>query len=477
MDDHKSSRDYVAPVALVNLILDLLRMKRFRSDPEGTTYTIDCDREGWMPCDYIIDIVRDEIPGSQFNHPRLISIVRNDRYRRMQLFTQEFDHVMRSDDITHIRACSGHDPALGIVESQLFKPRQRLSVNRHGEYRPDQHSGPRYAFYYTDIAGLMEIWRTNGVTPSSVKYGVRSKIYVYLAPTTRDDPDCPEACKAHSDQNNVQITIDLGLIMHDKFPCFYTDDGFIAIRTDVIPMAFCCQIICAKTGAYYFVRPFEISSGHWASVSSRPNDTSNTMSVRDIKQEECYVCGTNMWIGVVTCFQCGNPIIHNDVVPDLDPKITGLPASSITEIPRDTLFTFRNRMAEGRKARGIQFNMTYRVRLPAGTFSANTWRTGRRSYAQQAARWDKHLEVIHKKKLDAGDVSEERIEDTIRNNREFRMHLALMIVRCNQNFAPAQVYRSKYCRSAFEKAVELGEISKENIGKRTRVNEAEMDES
>ena len=61
----------------------------------------------------------------------------------------------------------------------------------------------------------MEVWRNRGITLNCVRHGVKSKIYVYLAPTVTSNGDCPEACKAHMDKNNIQITIDLGMIVFD----------------------------------------------------------------------------------------------------------------------------------------------------------------------------------------------------------------------------------------------------------------------
>jgi hypothetical protein len=48
------------------------------------------------------------------------------------------------------------------------------------------------------------------------------------------------------------------------------------------------------------------------------------------------------------------------------------------------------------------------------------------------------------------------------------MELANRLLRCNLDYTPAQILKSRYCRYAFEKAIELGELSRENIGHRTR---------
>ena len=111
-----------------------------------------------------------------------------------------------------------------------------LSWNKHADYRPDKNSGPRYD------SGLVEIWRNNGMTPNCVRRGVRSHVFAFLTPTVISDGHCPEACKAHMDKNNIQITVDLGMMLFDQMSCYYTDDGFIAVRADFVPAAYCCQI-------------------------------------------------------------------------------------------------------------------------------------------------------------------------------------------------------------------------------------------
>ena len=144
-------------------------------------------------------------------------------------------------------------------------------------------------------------------------------------PTVTRNGECPEACKAHMDKNNIQITVDLGMIVFDYISCYYIDDGWIAARADFIPAAYWCQVTCVKTGYYYFIRPFKLSDGHWTNVQTRPVDTLDTRNVRGIREEPCYICGTDVWLGMVNCFQCGSPIIYDeDVVPNFRDDFTGL---------------------------------------------------------------------------------------------------------------------------------------------------------
>ena len=191
----------------------------------------------------------------------------------------------------------------------------------------------------------------------------------------------------------------------------------------------------------------------------------------------CYICGTDMWAGTVNCFQCGNPIIYEEeVVPAFDDHFSGLPATSITAIDKDTLFKFRIRVTEGRKARGYQFNITYRVKLPSTTVLSSSWTTGRRSYQRQGERWDQHYVIAHRKKVANGEYPEGTVEQALDADPVWRLELANRLLRCNLDFSPAQVLKSKYCRYAFEKAIELGELSRENIGKRIRTTVTAKDD-
>ena len=71
------------------------------------------------------------------------------------------------------------------------------------------------------------------------------------------------------------------------------------------------------------------------------------------------------------------------------------------------------------------------------------------------------------------------IESAIDNDPVWRLELASRVVRCNLDFSPAQILKSRLRRYAFESAIELGEISRENIGKRNRtaITATEEDEN
>ena len=106
---------------------------------------------------------------------------------------------------------------------------------------------------------------------------------------------------------------------------------------------------------------------------------------------------------------------------------------------------------------------------------SSSWATGRRSYRKQEERWDAHIAVAHRKKVRDGEYQDGPIERAIDNDDFWRLELANRLLRCNLDFSPAQILRSRYCRYAFEKAIELGELSRENIGHRTRTAIAAMD--
>ena len=137
-----------ASPALVNLVLDLLRMKRSRHDPVDVTHGPTHDPKGWIKSADLIAVVKDAIPGSQFNHPRLVSLVRQDKFRRMLLRTSEQNPSRNRiiDDLNHIKANSGLDPDVFPLDPKvMYKDRQVLGLDKNGQYRPDGRSGPRYA--------------------------------------------------------------------------------------------------------------------------------------------------------------------------------------------------------------------------------------------------------------------------------------------------------------------------------------------
>jgi hypothetical protein len=233
------------------------------------------------------------------------------------------------------------------------------------------------------------------------------------------------------DKNIIQIIADLGMMVFDQMTCYYTDDGFIAARADYVPAAHRRQIFCIRAGFYYCIKPFKIAHGHWTQVLTRPAEPKDTRNSRDIAQSPNDICGTAMWSGMVNCVQCGNPIIYEEDVIFFRNDTVGLPANCETAVDADTLFKFRVRVAEGRKALGFQLNNAYRVELSSINVMTSSSTTGRRSYRK------------------SGDSRRSAV------NLQF-------------GFLPTQVLRSGCCRYAFEKALELGELSRENVGKRNR---------
>ena len=120
----------------------------------------------------------------------------------------------------------------------------------------------------------------------------------------------------------------------------------------------------------------------------------------------------------------------------------------------------------------IYIYVTYRIRLPGNSTVRSIGRTGRRAYAQQAQRYDDHQRRTHKGLHLSGAIPDATIEERIRNDYNFRLRTAKLIVNNNQNLAPAQVLKSKICRMAFELALANGELSYESIGKRVRTDTA-----
>jgi hypothetical protein len=124
-------------------------MKRSRHDSVGETHGLTHDPKGWIKCADLIAVVRDAIPGSQFNHPRLVSLVRQDKFRRMFLRTSEQTPSRNRiiDDLAYIKTNSGLDPDVFPLDPKvMYEPRQVIGLDGDGKYRPDGHSGPRYAY-------------------------------------------------------------------------------------------------------------------------------------------------------------------------------------------------------------------------------------------------------------------------------------------------------------------------------------------
>lgn len=121
-----------------------------------------------------------------------------------------------------------------------------------------------------------------------------------------------------------------------------------------------------------------------------------------------------MWVGAVNCFQCGNPIIHEeDIILAFGDEIAVLPSSSVTAVDADTLFKLCIRVAEGREACGSRANIMYRVKLPSKAVMPNSWTTGRRSYRKQGERLDRRVIFGHRRNVTDGIYAERPIESAI----------------------------------------------------------------
>ena len=118
----------------------------------------------------------------------------------------------------------------------------------------------------------------------------------------------------------------------------------------------------------------------------------------------------------------------------------------------------------GRKAVGMAFNVEFGVRMPTKEESHKKAVTWRRSLKSQGQRHDLFWERIVQREYHNGSSPFGTVDERIENDKRFRLKLARKVVGCKTNYAPAQILMSQYCRSAFTKAIELGEMSYENIG-------------
>ena len=76
--------------------------------------------------------------------------------------------------------------------------------------------------------------------------------------------------------------------------------------------------------------------------------------------------------------------------------------------------------------------------------------------------------VAHRRKVASGIYPEGTVESAIDNDPVWRLELASRVARCSLDFSPAQILKSWLRRYALERAIALGELSRENIGKRSR---------
>jgi hypothetical protein len=195
--------------ALTECILGLLRTGR--SGRSGLVHDFDIGLDGWIQVRWLCAAVNEEIPGVRMTVARLIDVVYNDQRRRMQMFIDkpERGQHVSLDSFSFIRATSAHAPHVNIDQKLLFSDRQEFDARSH----PNEYGGPDNVYYYTDLAGLSQIWSESAICPHHSRYGMTSRRYVYCVPVTIFQDDCPASCyhlyhEQYKGLIDVQITID-----------------------------------------------------------------------------------------------------------------------------------------------------------------------------------------------------------------------------------------------------------------------------
>jgi len=231
---------------MVALVLELLRNKQSRRSRTDTPHILTMSSEGWVSCPELIEAVKTEVVGSQFNMKRLINWIYIDVHRRMQLWVDDPNGTGEIDEskFTHVRAISGHGATTGVDPRLIYPAKLRFDPRSE----PEQYRGPDFVYYYTDVAGLSRIWRENGITPECCRFGTTSRHFIFCAPVDVNNPSCPSACKAQVEKFKIQITLDFRMIVWDEVPAFYTSEGLVAIRTKALGAAYIAQIISLETG-------------------------------------------------------------------------------------------------------------------------------------------------------------------------------------------------------------------------------------
>ena len=451
-------------------VLDLLRdMKTRRTRIVHDAIKEAITPEGWVSVTALITALQDEIPGGRLSVERLISLVRDDRYQRMQMWVTLLRLLDRnrfdSECFTHIRAVSGHSSETGVDPRALFTERQRFDrVDTARNY-----GGPSNVYYYTNMASLMRIRTEGGIAPDHASYGPRSKKYIYCLPVHIFHDACPEEGKylvgtKHKEEMDIQITLDFKMIMKDKLECFYTHDGYIAIDCEMLGNMYIKQTVGLKTSLLWYLRQFDIHDRFWSAPvpAVSPEDTRSDRTVAD---EPCFVCNSSMWLGTVTCFQCNCPFVYESAFPDFDAQTAGtIEHNFIQELTPE----FKNKakvcIGVARRLVGTSFNIQYGIALPSTTMTSKKAFTWRRGMGSQGERHDKWWLRIHNKDLANGVTEFEDIMERINKDKQWRTKLARKVLTCSVNFAPAQVLLSKYCRHAYLKAIEYGEVTYDAAG-------------
>ena len=454
---------------MVNLVLELLRDKQSSKSKAGTPHIFYMSNEGWVSCRDLIEAVKVEVVGSHFNIKRLINMVSTDKHRRMQLWVDDQNGTgeINEASFTHVRAVSGHGATTGVDPRLIYPVKTRFDPKSAAE----QYRGPDYVYYYTDVAGLGRIWRENGITPECCRFGPRNRSFIFCAPVDVNNPDCPSACKVHVEKFKIQITLDFRMIVWDEVPAFYTSEGLVAIRTNALGAAYIAQIISLETGTYSYLRAFKITDWHW--TGRDVIDTADTRGQRNISCERCFVCNTEMWIGVLTCMQCYCPIITErhtaEGFPRFSPHTSTLDDRSMEPWSDAEQKDFREVISMGRRLNGLKFNVQFGIRPPTMEEERNRANVYYRSFRSQGNRTDGDLERKHRMELRLGNTQfTAGLEDRIARDAPFRLKLARAVVACSRHYSPAAILLSRLHRLAYTTAIRYGEISYENVGYRSR---------
>jgi hypothetical protein len=470
--DIDAHRDKNTPVheRMIRLVLDLLRHKRYSLSKFNVAHVFEMTNEAWVPCRDIIEAVRQEVTGSQFSLARLLAVVFNDEFRRMQLWITDEDRTREIvlNDFTHVRAISGHDESFGVDYRLVYPPREKFDPKSVAA----MYRGPDYVFYYTDTFGFNEVWKQNGITPSCCRFGVSSKKFIFCTPVDINHPDCPGACLADVGKIRFQFTLNFQLMLRDGIEASYTYEGLVAVKAEAIGAAYIAQIISTETGAYAYLRNFKIDDD----ILSEPTNVRNpldTRNERNISCEKCFVCNSDVWVGTITCMHCMSPVITEDHgesgFPRFDRLCCSIEDRFMGEWSADEKKDFKQLISIGRRMNGKRFNAFYGIRAAGRDEEVNRSGEGRRSFRQQAGRAENKTLRQHEMEVRRGYTTfTGTLEDRIRRDAIYRLKLARGVVNCAQHYTPAMVLMNKYHRLAYKTAIELGEITYESVGHRDR---------
>ena len=189
--------------------------------------------------------------------PRLIGVVYHDERRRMEMFIDkpERGQSIKIESFSFIRATSGHAPHVNINHRSMFSDRQEFASRSH----PNEYGGPENVFYYTDLAGLNQIWSDSAICPSHSRYGMSSRKYIYCVPVTIWEDDCPASpyhlySEQYKDRIDIQITIDFRMVKKDRIKSYLTSKGFVAIDCQFLGNLYVKAILGMRTGQFWYIR-------------------------------------------------------------------------------------------------------------------------------------------------------------------------------------------------------------------------------